>query len=126
MGQAHGEVALVLQHAALSLSAGRRGVTGVYLTSALHDARTAPPKLGALMPLQAVPGVLDTFLPTLSSFNHNTTRDRLLRVGQAIEAELQDNIQHKANCRGFGRSYGNWRRRSICQCGADEDPAQRS
>jgi hypothetical protein len=64
--------------------------------STLVPHRTTPElRQGALMPYRQAAGVLDTFLPTLSSFNHNTTRNRLLRKGQAIEAELQDNIEHK-------------------------------
>jgi hypothetical protein len=34
-------------------------------------------------------------LPPLSSFHYSTTRNRLLRVGQAIEDELQDSIEHE-------------------------------
>jgi hypothetical protein len=52
-------------------------------------------KLGALIAYRQAAGVLDTFLPMPSSFTHNTTRNRLLCIGQAIEAELQDNIEYK-------------------------------
>jgi hypothetical protein len=69
--------------------------------SALLPHRTTPglrhlqAKLGALMPYRRAADVLDTFLPPLSSFHYSTTRNRLLHVGQAIEDELQDCIEHE-------------------------------
>jgi hypothetical protein len=69
--------------------------------SALLPHRTTPglrhlqARLGALMPYRRAADVLDTFLPPLSSFHYSTTRNRLLHIGQAIEDELQDGIEHE-------------------------------
>lgn len=74
--------------------------------SALLPHRTTPglrhlqAKLSALMPYRRAADVLDTFLPPLSSLNYSTTRNRVLRVGQAIEDELQDCIEHERTTAG--------------------------
>jgi len=38
------------------------------------ELRHLQPKLDALMPYRQAAGVLDTFLPTLSSFNHTSSK----------------------------------------------------
>ena len=46
-------------------------------------------KLGCKFSYQQAADILNEFLPDLSCFNHATTRNRVLAVGKAIEAETR-------------------------------------
>jgi hypothetical protein len=73
-------------------------------------------KLGALIAYRQAAGVLDTFLPMPSSFTHDATRNRLLCIGQAIEAELQDNIEYQRTVADPVATMAI----GVCRSGADE------
>jgi len=46
-------------------------------------------KLGCKFSYQQAAEILNEFLPDLACFNHATTRNRVLAVGKAIEAETR-------------------------------------
>ncbi len=52
-------------------------------------------KLGCKFSYQQAADILNEFLPDLSCFNHATTRNRVLAVGKAIEAETRAEIAEK-------------------------------
>jgi hypothetical protein len=52
-------------------------------------------KLGCKFSYQQAADILNEFLPDLSSFNHATTRNRVLAVGKMIEAETKAEITGK-------------------------------
>ncbi len=52
-------------------------------------------KLGCKFSYQQPADILNEFLPDLSCFNHATTRNRVLAVGKAIEAETRAEIAEK-------------------------------
>jgi hypothetical protein len=51
-------------------------------------------RLGADVPYRQAATILQTFLPEATSFNHATTRNRLMKVGRAIEAGLRADIKN--------------------------------
>jgi hypothetical protein len=53
-------------------------------------------RLGADVPYRQAATILKTFLPEATSFNHATTRNRLMKVGRAIEAGLRADIEDVA------------------------------
>jgi hypothetical protein len=54
-------------------------------------------KLGSNFSYKQAADILNEFLPDLSSFNHATTRNRVLAVGKKIEAETRAEIATKPN-----------------------------
>jgi hypothetical protein len=52
-------------------------------------------KLGCKFSYQPAADILNEFLPEIESFNHATTRNRVLVVGKAIEAEMRAEIDAK-------------------------------
>ena len=52
-------------------------------------------KLGCKCSYQQAADILNEFLPEIESFNHATTRNRVLVVGKAIEAEMKAEIDAK-------------------------------
>ena len=50
-------------------------------------------RLGADVPYRQAAAILETFLPAATCFNHATTRNRLLKVGRAIDTELRAEIK---------------------------------
>ena len=71
--------------------------------AALFPHRTTPElrhlqvKLGSRFSYRQAADILNEFLPHLSSFNHATTRNRVLAVGKKIEAETRVEIATKPN-----------------------------
>jgi hypothetical protein len=53
-------------------------------------------KLGCKFSYQQAADILNEFLPDLASFNHATTRNRVMAVGKAIEAETKAEIAAKS------------------------------
>lgn len=51
-------------------------------------------RLGADVPYRQAAATLRTFLPAATCFNHATTRNRLMKVGRAIETELCAEIKN--------------------------------
>ena len=51
-------------------------------------------RLGADVPYRQAAAILNTFLPEATCFSHATTRNRLVRVGRAVETELRAEIKH--------------------------------
>ena len=56
-------------------------------------------KLGCKSSYQQAADILNEFLTDLSCFNHATTRNRVLAVGKAIEAETRAEIAEKPRSR---------------------------
>jgi hypothetical protein len=50
-------------------------------------------RLGADLPYRQAAAILNTFLPEATCFSHATTRNRLVKIGRAIETELRAEIK---------------------------------
>ena len=80
---------------------GRSGASSP--VTALFPQRTTPElrhlqvKLGSKFSYKQAADILNEFLPDLSSFNHATTRNRVLAVGKKIEADIRAEIATKPN-----------------------------
>ena len=80
---------------------GRSGasspVTALLPDRSTPELRYLQVKLGSKFSYKQAADILNEFLPDLSSFNHTTTRNRVLAVGKKIEAETRAEIATKPN-----------------------------
>jgi hypothetical protein len=71
-----------------------RSVVGSAARSRQPELRHLQVKLAALYSYRRAAGILREFLPRTGGLNHATTRNRTLAVGQRIEKEILEEIDH--------------------------------
>ncbi len=70
-------------------------VSGLIPSRVLPELLRLQAKLGADLPYRRAAAILRTFLPEATCFSHATTRNRVIKVGQAIEDELHAEMAHR-------------------------------